>query len=150
MREPSQKTRLTAAEAFGRPHPPGPVVADFDVAARLVENLPFEVAERLARTHFSPSALRRRRLDERDAALRELAIGMMAKASTGESLARTIARELHRYASSAWRFERERPAPVDPPRALLYRILHLGSGHCPGQATVHRALAGLSQNQPRF
>jgi hypothetical protein len=104
--------------------------------------------ERLAH-HFMPAAIRRRRLDERDRLIRELAgETLRAGARSGRELAEAVAAALLRYAASAWRIDRERAAPGNPRHARLFGILRLGRGSCPGQAQCRRILAGGSGGSP--
>ena len=55
--------------------------------------------------HCSPSALRRRMLDQRDNVIRQLAAHYTA--TSGRALADALRRDLLRYAASAYRFERK-------------------------------------------
>ncbi len=123
--------------------------ADFDLAAAALDRLSSAEIAELARRFCSASALRRRRLAERDAALRELAATAQLE-PTGRATAAALATELGRYAAAAWRWERARPPPDDPRRALLNRALALNAGRAPSGETVRRALAGLAQKQPRY
>jgi hypothetical protein len=111
----------------------------------LLDQLPVEVLERLARRFLSRSALRRRREAERAEAYRALVAGVPTMAP-GRQLARALVEELARYQASAWRFERDRPPPADPRRAMMHRALTLGGGSVPSLSTARRALAGLVQN----
>jgi hypothetical protein len=83
---------------------------------------------------------RQRRLGDRDAAICALATQMAG--ASGRALAQNIARDLLRYATSGWRFERDEPPPADPARALMHRIL-TANGKTPSLATIRRALAGI-------
>ena len=102
--------------------------AEIDAADRALEILfaraSIEELERLARRYFSPSALTRRRLAERNALIRHLATEILAGGgeASGRGLGDSIATELGRYAASGWRVERGRTPPADPHRALLHRI----------------------------
>ena len=118
---------------------------------RLFAAAPVEELERLARRYFTPSALARRRLGERNLAIYRLAAVLLAGGgeASGHSLADRIAAEVGRYASSTWRHERDRTPPADPRRALLHRILVLGRGDFPGRHQLRRILAGLAHKQPR-
>src|SRR5215471_10264925 len=53
--------------------------ADWRLLETLLVAAPVEELERLARQHFSPSALRRRRLADRDALIRQLAAEVLAR-----------------------------------------------------------------------
>jgi len=112
---------------------------------QLLAAAPIEVIENLARRHFTASALSRRRLAERNAAIRMLAIG---RTGTGREIARALHRELRRYGAAAYRFERDR-APADPGRAPMHRVLTLNDGNAPSEPTLRRALAGLGGSKKR-
>lgn len=96
------------------------------------------LADRLA----EPSVRRARRLAERDARIREFAVSYHPLLS-GRGMATAVAVELERYARGGFRFERDRPAPADPRRGLLWRILHLNDGRNLSAARVRAALAGV-------
>jgi hypothetical protein len=99
--------------------------------------------ERLAH-HFRSSSIRRRRIDERDRLIRELAGEILpAGARSGRELAEAVAAALRRYAALAWRIDRERAAPGSPRHARLYGILRLGRGSCPGKAQCRRMIRRL-------
>ncbi|MGA8611309.1 MAG: hypothetical protein WB760_06275 [Xanthobacteraceae bacterium] len=118
---------------------------EFEQATALLATLPVEQVAILARRHCSRSALRRRRLSERDDAIRRLA-GLDDHAS-GRAAALAVSIELGRYASSAWRFERGRQPPAHPRRRLLHRILAMNGGHAPSEPQVRRILAGVGVAQ---
>lgn len=122
---------LVGASAVGRSEP----TSIDDILA----DQPIEVMERLAGRYFTPSALLRRRLAERDAAIRALAD---ASRGSGRELARAIHRELNRYAGGRFKFERENP-PADRRRAALHRALTLNGGKVLGEEALRRVLAGL-------
>lgn len=115
---------------------------DLVLIEKLLARQPVEILERLAR-YFTPSALARRCLADRDAAIRSLAVGRLG---TGRDLAGKIHQDLHRYAASGFRFERDRP-PDDPRRALMHRVLVLNRENVPGDRTLRYALAGLGRGQ---
>ena len=120
---------------------PGAHGESFPALAELVsalDGMPIEALERLA-PRFTPSALRRRRLAERDGALRCLA----ELGGSGRELAAGIELELRRYAAAAWRFARGCAPPADPRRRDLHRVLTLNFGKPPGVSTIRRALAGI-------
>lgn len=105
------------------------------------EWLPVESLEKLAR-HFTPSALRLRRLVERDRVIRALATGMNSTLPARE-LARELSREISRYRMGRWRFEASGPPPADSRRAQLHRLLTLNEGKPLSAPTLRRVLAGL-------
>jgi hypothetical protein len=109
--------------------------------------LPIDVAEIFVRQHCTPSAMRLRRLDERDAACREFAAERMARAASGAELARIVSTELTRYAASAWRIERGREPALA--HRLAHRILTLGRGRAPEPRHMRRILAGQNQARKR-
>lgn len=106
----------------------------------LVCGLPADKLEELAPLFTAP-ALRARRVCERDDAIRALASAMAA--DSGRALAKAIHRDLARYATSAWRFERGRPPPADPMRGLWHATLTAARGRPPSVSTIRRALAGV-------
>jgi hypothetical protein len=126
--------------------------ATITVAAieQAITRLPVEALERLAR-HFSPAALRRWRLDERDGLILAYAGEVLRQggARSGRALAVKVATRLRCYETSSWRFDREHAAPRDPRNATLFRILQLGRGRCPGIDRVRAILAGLKKPTAR-
>src|SRR5579872_3750050 len=120
---------------------------DLAQACQLLSRLPVETLERLAVRFTSPSALRRRREDERDGCYRALAVDHPAIAN-GRQLASALATELDRYRASAWRYEQGGAAPTDTRRALMHRILTLSDGRTLSASSIRRVLAGaLAQKQ---
>jgi hypothetical protein len=112
----------------------------------LLARQPIEVMERLARLHFSRSALRRCRLDGRDELIRRLACDLIAHGAKpdGKPLARAVRRALDRYESDAWPRDHENAEPTDPHRALLWRILtRSAGGKIPTAPQLVRILAGV-------
>jgi hypothetical protein len=105
----------------------------------LMGTMPLADIRRMLVKHASPSALRRRALDDRDAAIRQLAATYAA--ASGRAMADAVHRDLQRYAASAYRFERNRP-PSDPTRVLLHRVLAIGDGRVPSFELIRRALGG--------
>src|SRR5437868_10982678 len=91
--------------------------------------------------HCSPSALRRRVLDQRDDVIRQLAAHYTA--TSGRALAEVISRDLRRYGASGYQVN---PAPADDKRGLLHRALDLGGGKTPGPANIRRILGGLNSS----
>jgi hypothetical protein len=84
--------------------------------------------------HFSPNAIRLRRLDQRDDAIRALA--MQYDALSGRKIAEAVHRDLLRYAVSA--------PPADAKRAALHQILDLiGGGKIPSAGQIRGILAGV-------
>lgn len=110
-----------------------------ETAAGALAWLPADEVQRLCERFGSPAALRARRLDQRDAAIRALSEWMPA--GSGREMAKRIAAELLRYAASGWRFERGRPAPDDPRRAALHQAMSLSGGPI-GAVQVARIMAG--------
>ncbi|SRR6266542_3572383 len=113
----------------------------------LLARQPIEVMEHLARLHFTRSALRRRRLDDRDELIRRLACDLIADGRIakpdGKPLARAVRRALARYQSDAWPREHDKAEPTDPRRLLLWRIVKLsGRDKLPKEAQLVRVLAG--------
>jgi hypothetical protein len=84
-----------------------------------------------------------RRLEERDARIREFA-PTYHPFQSGHRAAAVIAVELQRYAASGFRFEKDDLAmPADPRCGLLWRILHLSAGKNLSARRVRFALAGV-------
>ncbi|MEA2757310.1 MAG: hypothetical protein QOJ54_3599 [Aliidongia sp.] len=127
--------------------PGGAPLTDEALVCALLVNMPVEGMVRLAR-HFKPLAIGRHRRGERDGNIRKLAAFYI---SSGRGLAEALRQDCMRYAGSAWIFERDRPAPADPKRALMHRVLSLNGGKAPSDSTILRALVGLpvAQNQCR-
>ena len=88
------------------------------------------------------SRLRCLQLNERDAAVRALAVDHPD--STSWRVAKRIARELARYVECGpWRFDRDRGPPADDPRrAAMFRAVQLSGDKAPSRDTIWRALAG--------
>ena len=63
--------------------------------------------------------------------------------------ARELAAELDRYSGGRYRFERGRPPPTDPRRAILHRILRLYDDIPPGAPTVRAVIAGVGERKGR-
>lgn len=113
----------------------GETVALFDEA-------PVEELRLLKARYFSDAALRRRALDERDDCLAAMSADIEGYRS-GYALAKAIRAKLLRYESTAWRFQRGRPAPLDQPLALMHRILELDNGKVRSRRTIAKALAAV-------
>jgi hypothetical protein len=86
---------------------------------------------------------RGRRLAQRDAAVRALVGDHYMHCGSGRAAAAAEARDLRRYASSAWRFEQGRPAAGDAKRVLMHRILTLNGGKPIAAGQIRAILAGL-------
>jgi hypothetical protein len=103
-------------------------------------SMPLADIRSLLAKHASPSALRRRVLDARDVAIRQLAATYAA--TSGRALADTVHRDLVRYGASGHRVNMAPPA--DTKRALLHRALDLiGGGKVPSSALIRAILAGV-------
>ena len=111
--------------------------ADLD---RAIVAQPVEVLRGLAKRHFSRAALRQHELNQRDACYRALA-GILPPKRGGYAIAQAIRAEMRRYRDGAWRFDRARPAPADPRRALMHRIFELDGGEIRSRGAITRALA---------
>jgi hypothetical protein len=129
-------------------------MADDDRArvARIVAQIGDEadrawLVDRLA----EPWQRRARRLAERDARIRDYALAYHPLLS-GHAMAAAIAVAIDRYGASGWKRERDLPAPADPRRGLLWRILHLNGGRGLSAERVRFVLAGcvvVSANKSR-
>jgi hypothetical protein len=119
-----------------------PIAAIEQSAAAALAWLPVESLERLAH-YLAPSAIRRRRDDERNACYCALAAGLLPANRTRE-FARVIATELSCYQHGRWRFEHGSPPPADARRALMHRILTLDGGKILAPASLRRVLAGIA------
>lgn len=95
---------------------------------------------------------RRRRLDQRDGWVREVAQANFADFDiSGRQLHATIARDQARYAASGYLIERDRGPPADPARRRLWEILQLNGGRPMSVSSVRDALAGgVIRNQRRL
>jgi hypothetical protein len=89
-----------------------------------------------------PWQRRARRLAERDLKIREFAVNFHPLLS-GRAMAVAISVAINRYRASAWRFERDLPAPADQRRRSLWAILHLNGGRSLSEGRVRYALAGV-------
>ncbi len=89
-----------------------------------------------------PWQRRTRRLEERDRLIRDYALAFHPMLS-GRAMASAIAIAIDRYRASGWRFEKSLPAPSDPRRGSLWRILHLNAGRGLSAARVRYALAAV-------
>jgi hypothetical protein len=88
---------------------------------------------------------RRRRLDERNQRVREEAIEYFAGGfvASARAIAGLIARDLGRYACTAYRFERDGGPPADLRRRRLWMILQLNNHRPMSVSSVRDALAGV-------
>jgi hypothetical protein len=104
--------------------------------------------ERLARKYFTRSAIRRRRLGERDAAYHAIA-AELGDFPSALAMAAAVEKAARRYAASAWRiYDRGRPEPVGPPlRVALYRALTAGRGDVPGVRHLRRIVAAVHESR---
>jgi hypothetical protein len=114
------------------------------LVVRLLGTMRVDQAEQLARSLATGRHWQRRRGADRGAALRAVAKEDCAGITKTTDLAIEVRRRLSRYASAAWRFERDRPAPEDPARARMHLALSLYGGDVPSASTVWRALVGIS------
>ena len=89
---------------------------------------------------FTPSALRRAQLQERDGGLRLLA--MTLPLTSGREMARLARNLLRRQAATANR-------SADDRAVLARKILAASGGRVPSEMTIRRALAGLDHTKPR-
>jgi hypothetical protein len=105
---------------------------------RLIAAMAPDQVERLFRLHGSPSALRARRLAERDGLLFDLA--RHYEEGSGRTLAAAVHRHLLRYATGNGRFDRE--PPDDPKRSLQWRIIKLSGGRVISAGQIKDILAG--------
>jgi hypothetical protein len=102
-------------------------------------SMPADDRERWFRRYGSANALRQWRLDDRDAAIRQLAAHY--DLTGGRALARAIRTDLIRYGASG---HRHSAPPADAKRALLHRVLDLvGGGKIPSAAQIRGILAGV-------
>jgi len=135
---------IAAPPAQATPPAPRSAAERFNFVLAELEALPVEALEFIA-GKLSPSALRRRREDERDDRIRDLALdfGLFASNASVRAIAGGVATALQRYAASAWR---RGETPADRRRALLHRVLELNHGPARGlsSSSIGRALAGLS------
>jgi hypothetical protein len=134
--------------------PPSPVTPEewrtacIATAEEILAWLPSDQVQRLARLYASPSALRRRRLAERDDAIRELAA--LYDASSGRQLADAVHRDLNLVRSSSAKPIRPSAPPAGDDRlAVMRRVLVLCGGKVPSFETIRRALAGIGVGNGR-
>jgi hypothetical protein len=104
-------------------------------------SMPIDDRERFFRRYGSANALRQWRLDDRDAAIRQLAAHYTLP--SGRQLAAAIRADLIRYAASGYQHKRLSVAVSDK-RSLLHRVLDLvGAGKLPGITQMRTILAGM-------
>jgi hypothetical protein len=110
-------------------------------AAKVVAALPEDLApdsRALVEIRLLPPWMRRvRRQTERDAAILAAA-PLYADEQSGRAIATKIAEHCQR-----------RPAPRDPRREAIERILTANQGKAPGVTTIRNALAGLTRDSGR-
>jgi len=124
--------------ALIRAMPPQTALAMLD---GVLAELPAESLLYLRGRRMTDAAIRRCRDDERDTLYRRLAEVHGTRESRG--LARVVVAELTRYRQAAWRFEEGCPAPSDPYRATMHRLLTVTGGGVLGTESVRKILAGL-------
>ena len=123
-------------------HPSGMTQAEWQNAveesiAQALAWLPDDALERLSRKCLTASARRRRRLERRDAAVRDLAAHYAA--TSGRDLAHAIERDLALYRAAG---RHRGAAPTDPRRALLHQAVKLSGARAVGWRQVFRILTG--------
>jgi hypothetical protein len=133
--------------------PPGGLPAStFELVHILLAALPVDELEEIARRHFSRSAIRRRLLDERNAAIRGFALAIHVAGESARALAERTDSKLRQFGASRWRWLRDRPPPEDLESALAHRIFKANGDTAPGRSVIRRALKGvtLAQKRRRF
>ena len=125
-------------------HPSGMTLAEWQQAveasvSEALEWLPEDALERLRRKCLTASARRRRRLERRDAAVRDLAARYTA--TSGRELAHAIEHDLALYRAAG---RHRGPAPTDPRRALLHQVVKLSGSRALGWRQVFRILTGAA------
>jgi hypothetical protein len=113
-----------------------------DRVARILALLEDEDRRWLQDRLAEPWRRRARRLEERDRLIRDCALAYHPLLS-GHAMASTIAITIDRYREPWRRFEKDLPAPADPCRGLLWRILHLNNGRSLSARRVRFVLAGV-------
>jgi hypothetical protein len=96
------------------------------------------------RRFTSPSAIRAARKAEEHDLCRRLAFMIWQTGRGDGPLVREVWQAVNRYQSSAWRHERGKPAPVEPFRAALHRLLTVTRGKALSKRGLERVLAGLT------
>jgi hypothetical protein len=95
-----------------------------------------------------PWRRRRRRLDERDAAILALA-GHYLELGAGRAIAAAVVRDLRRYEVSTCQREQGKSPVGDAKRLLQHQVLTLNGGKGVGSQRVREILAGLAgKNRP--
>jgi hypothetical protein len=110
---------------------------------RIVSGLEADDQAWLRRRIEPPWRTRLRRLDERDAAIRELGSHFL-HLRRGRAIAEACATDLSRYRASGWQHEQGKPAVGDTTRVLLHRILTLNGGKTIGRDRIREILAGVA------
>lgn len=125
-------------------HPSGMTLAEWQQAveesiAQALEWLPEDALERLSRKCLTASARRRRRLERRDVAVRDLAAHYTA--TSGRELAHAIEHDLALYRAAG----RHRGAPPTAPRrALLHQVVKLSGSRAISWRQIFRILTGTT------
>lgn len=127
----------------------GPITADGEAAPGCLERV-CRVLDRLApeeleiiEPHLAAWLRRARRLRARDVAVRTLVGDHYLDCGSGRGAAAAVARDLRRYASTAWRFEQGKPPAGDGKRRLMHQILRLNEGKPIAAGQIRAVLAGL-------
>jgi hypothetical protein len=135
-----------ASSAMPTSSSPAAPISDLARRQNILARLPAEDRAFLEELILPRWRLRQRRLDERDAALRALAVDQADR--TGWRVARRISKKLAIYVNrGSWRFDREPPA--NPRRAAMFRAVRLKGGKVPSRTTIWRALAGRPSPSPK-
>ena len=110
--------------------------------ARILALLEGEDRRWLEDTLSEPWRRRARRLEERDAQIRQFGLAFHPLLS-GRAMASAIGVELGRYRAAGLRFEADLPVTGDQRRAALWKILHLNNRRGLSEGAVRAALAGV-------
>jgi hypothetical protein len=111
---------------------------------RLLSQATPEARERWGRRFTCPSAIRAARKAEEHDLCRRVASLIFQTGRGDGSLVREVWEIVSRYQSGAWRHERGNPAPLDPLRAAMHRMLTVTRGKTLSKRGLERVLAGLS------
>jgi hypothetical protein len=110
----------------------------------LYASMRVDQAEQHHRELAADRAWQKRRSKDRAAALRGVAADCCIVGNGPTETAQEVRRRLVRYASSTWRFERDRDPPDNPARARMHTVLALYGGDVPSESTCWRAIVGIS------
>jgi hypothetical protein len=110
----------------------------------LYASMRVDQAEQHHRELAADRAWQKRRSKDRAAALRGVAADCRIVGNGPTETAQEVRRRLVRYASSTWRFERDRDPPDNPARARMHTVLALYGGDVPSESTCWRAIVGIS------